>query len=219
MSELLNWFQRRRETRALDVMRRHLATTMSIVDDLEQAIEAAVSNEEDETERLVEGITKGEKEADALRRSFMDELSKGELPAADREDLMHLMKRVDMVADWCREATRLINVIPMEEVPKSLRRAFVEMAAGLKNCAQSLGKSITKMADSPDDALRAADEVERNEEKVDDLHEKARVLLAKEKTMNAGIAVLASQLLEAIETAADSCEDACDHVRIIIVRR
>ncbi|MGB9135000.1 MAG: DUF47 family protein [Candidatus Bathyarchaeia archaeon] len=218
MSELLDWFQKRRETRALETMRRHLATTMSIVGDLEGAVKAAVSGKSEETRSLIESIAKAEKEADIVRRSFMDELSKGELPPVDREDLMHLMKRVDMVADWCREATRLLNVIPMEDIPQSLKEAFVEMVGGLTECAFSLRKSIDKMVDSPDDALKAADEVERQEEKVDDLHEKARKLLAKEADMKAGLAVLAGQLFEAIETAADSCEDACDQLRVIMVR-
>lgn len=218
MSELLDWFKKRRETRALNTMKRHLATTMSIVHDLERAVEAAVSNNGDETRLLVASITKAEKEADTLRRDFMDELAQGELSPADREDLMHLMKQVDRVADWCREATRLLNIIPMEDVPRSLKTASVEMVKGLKECALSLQKSIDVMIDKPGEALKAADEVERQEEKVDDLHENARESLAKEAELKAGVAVLTSQLFEAIETAADSCEDACDHVRIIIVR-
>lgn len=219
MSELLNWFKKRRETHALNTMQCHLTTTMSIVDDLERAVKAAVSNRKNEAKSLVDSIARAEQEADTLRRNFMDQLSQGELPPADREDLMHLMKRVDMVADWCREATRLLNVIPMEEVPQSLKKASMEMASGLKKCALSLQKSINKMVAKPEDALKAADEVERQEEKVDDLHENARQLLGREVKLKAGIAVLVSQLFEAIETAADSCEDACDQIRIIIVRR
>jgi predicted phosphate transport protein (TIGR00153 family) len=194
-------------------------TTMSIVNDLEKAVKAAVSNKTEKTKSLVDDITRAEKEADALRRKFMDELSQGELQPEDREDLMHLMKRVDMVADWCREATRLLNVIPMEEVPQTLKKASIEMVKGLKECALSLLRSIDKMVDNPEEALEAADEVERQEEKVDDLHENARRLLAKEEKLKAGTAVLTSQLFEAIESAADSCEDTCDQIRIIIVRR
>ena len=218
MSELLDWFKRRRETRALNTMKRHLTTTMSIVNDLEKAVGAAVSNNHDETKLLVASITKAEKEADTLRRNFMDELAQGQLSPADREDLMHLMKQVDRVADWCREATRLLNIIPMKDVPRSLKMASVAMVKGLKECSLSLQKSIAMMMDKPEEALKAADKVERQEEKVDDLHENAREALAKEAELKAGVAVLTSQLFEAIETAADSCEDACDHVRIIIVR-
>jgi len=35
----------------------------------------------------------------------------------------------------------------------------------------------------------------------------------------AGVAVLVGQLFEAMEMIADACEDTCDHVRVIIVRK
>jgi len=61
--------------------------------------------------------------------------------------------------------------------------------------------------------------VEREEEKVDDIHEKARKLLGKEDLPKAGVAVLVSQLFEAIEMIADACEDTCDQVRVIMIRK
>lgn len=219
MSELRKWFEKRRETHALSIMQRHLAVTMAIVNDLRDAVSAAVKENRKDMEKYVERITSGEKEADALRRSFMDELSRGELPPADREDLMHLMKTVDMVADWSRESTRLLNVIPMGDVPESLRNACAKMAEGDIECAIALNRSIERMQDSPQEALKAADEVERKEEIVDQLHENARSLLAKEKNLEGGIAVLIGQLFDALESVADSCENACDQVRVIIVRK
>lgn len=219
MSELKKWFEKRREIHALEIMQRHLAITMNIVKDLRAAVDAAVKEENKEREKYVERVTKGEKEADTLRRNFLDELSRGELPPADREDLMTLMKTVDMVADWSRESTRLLNILPMKEVPESLRNACIKMVEGDIECALALGRSIEKMKDSPQEALKAADEVERKEEIVDELHENARHLLAEEKSLDAGIAVLVGELFEALETVADSCEDACDQVRVIIVRR
>jgi uncharacterized protein Yka (UPF0111/DUF47 family) len=45
------------------------------------------------------------------------------------------------------------------------------------------------------------------------------VLLGKEDLPKAGIAVLISQLFEAMEMIADSCEDTCDQVRVITVRK
>ena len=219
MSELRRWFEKRREIRALEIMQRHLTITLTVVKDLHNAVDAAVKEDFKEKEKYVERITSGEKEADALRRNFMDELSRGELPPTDREDLMHLMKRVDMVADWSREATRLLNVIPMKEVPESIRDASKKMVDGDIECAAAVVQSIEKMQEDPQEALKAADEVERREEHVDELHENARRLLATEKSLAAGIAVLVGQLFEALETVADSCEDACDQVRVIIVRR
>ena len=219
MSELIKWFEKRRETKALSTTQNHLALTTGIVEDLEKAIKAAAKQDEKETQKCIERVTSGEREADALRRRVMDDISKGELSPTDREDLMGLVKRVDMVADWCRESTRILGAIPMEHVPRSIQEEFIEMVGSVKECAVSLQKCVNKMMTRPDEALQAADAVERQEERVDDIHEKARKLIGREDLPRAGVAILASQLFESMEMVADSCEDACDQVRIIMVRK
>jgi predicted phosphate transport protein (TIGR00153 family) len=219
LSELLKWLEKRRETKAITLMKRHLATTISAVEDLERAVKAAVDNNEKETKASIDRVISAEKEADRLRRVVMLELAGGELPPIDREDLMHLMKRVDMVADWCRESTRILNATPMQDVPETLKEAAVKMVEGVRECATALRKSINSMAEKPEEALKAADDVERLEEKVDDLFENSRRLLAKEEKLKIGVAILMNELFETIELAADACEDACDHVRVIVVRR
>lgn len=218
MSELIKWFEKRKETKALANIQHHLALTSGIVEDLEKAIRAAVERDLDEMRVCIGRVASGEREADSLRRKVMDEISTGELSPTDREDLMGLVKRVDMVADWSRESTRVLGAIPMENVPDSIKNAFIEMVKSVRECTVSLRKCVNKMMTKPEEALQAADDVEREEEKVDDMHEKARVLLGTEDLPRAGVAILASQLFEALEMIADSCEDACDQVRVIMVR-
>jgi len=219
LSELIKWFEKRRETKALATIQRHLALTTGIVEDLEKAIMAAIKKDEKEMRRCIERVASSEREGDTLRRRVMDEVSKGELPPLDRADLMDLVKRVDMVADWSRESTRVLGAIPMEQTPQSIKEEFVEMVKSVKGCAISLQKCVNKMMTKPEEALQAADAVERVEEKVDDIHEKARKLLGKEELPKAGVAILASELFEAMEMIADMCEDACDQVRVIMVRK
>lgn len=219
MSELIKWFEKRRETKALATIQRHLALITGIVEDLEKAIMAAIKSEEKEMRICIERVASSEREADALRRKVMDEVSKGELSPVDRADLMDLVKRVDMVADWSRESTRVLGAIPMEHVPRSIKDEFVEMVKSVKECVASLQKCVNKMMTKPEEALKAADDVEREEEKVDDIHEKARTLIGKEDLPKAGVAILVSQLFEAIEMIADACEDTCDQVRVIMIRK
>jgi predicted phosphate transport protein (TIGR00153 family) len=219
LSELIEWFKKRRETKALATVQRHLALTTGIVEDLEEAISAAIRKDGKEMQRCIKRVTSGEKEADVLRRKVMDEISKGELPPIDRADLMDLVKKVDMVADWSRESTRILGAIPMDQVPSSIKDEFMEMVKSVRDCAVSLQGCVNKMMTKPEEALQTADAVEREEEKIDDIHEKARMLLGKTNLKNAGVAVLIGQLFEAIEMIADSCEDACDQVRVIMVRK
>jgi predicted phosphate transport protein (TIGR00153 family) len=219
LSELVKWFQKRRETKALATIQRHIVLTTGIVEDLEKAIVAAVKSEEKEMRVCIGRVASSEREADALRRKVMDEVSKGELSPVDRADLMDLVKRLDMVADWSRESTRVLGAIPMGHVPRSIKDEFVEMVKSVKECVVSLQRCLDRMMTKPEEALKAADDVEREEEKVDDIHEKARMLLGKEDLPKAGVAVLVSQLFEAIEMIADACEDTCDQVRVIMIRK
>lgn len=219
MSELIKWFAKRKETKALESIQRHLALTTGIVEDLEKAIKAAVKGDVKEMQTSIDRVAKSENEADALRRKVMDEISTGELSPTDREDLMDLVKRVDMIADWSRESTRILGAIPMGHVPSSIKDEFLEMVKSVKECAVSVQKCVNKMLTKPEEALQAADAVEREEERVDGIHEKARILIGKEDLPKAGAAILASQLFEALEMIADSCEDVCDQVRVIMVRK
>lgn len=75
------------------------------------------------------------------------------------------------------------------------------------------------MMTKPEEALEAADDVERKEEKVDDVYGRVRILLGKEDLVKAGVTVLIGQLFEAVKVIGDLCEDACDQVRVIMVRK
>ncbi len=219
MSNLIKWFEKRRETKAIATIQRHLTITTGIVEDVEKALKAAVAEDEKQKQEYIRRVAASEGEADALRRRVMDEVSKGELAPDDRSDIMDLVKKVDMVADWSRESTRILNALPMKQVPASIKEEFLVIIDSVKTCTVSLQKCINKMINKPDEALQAADAVEREEERVDEIHERGRKLLAKEDMPRAGVAVLISQLFEAIEMIADSCEDACDEVRVIMIRK
>jgi len=218
LSELLKWFEKRREERAIQMIKQHLAITVGIVEDLESAIRAAMKGEMDEMKKAIKRVAKNEEEADRIRRRVMDELSHGELSPIDREDLMNVVKGVDMVADWSHETARLLAVLPMEEVPQSVKQTCIKMMKGVKKCVYALKKCVSSMMDNPKDALNAADEVEREEENVDDLHRDARKALVQEKNVRASVAVIINEFYEALEMISDWCEDTCDQVRIIMIR-
>jgi predicted phosphate transport protein (TIGR00153 family) len=219
LSELLKWFGKRRESKAMTLMQRHLATTMSSVEDLERAVKAAVDLNDKEAKVAIGRVTSSEKEADGLRRAIMTELTCGELPPSDREYLMNLMKCVDMVADCSQESSRILSVIPMEDVSENLKKALVKMVESAKECATALRKCINSIPEKREEALQAADEVERLEEKVDDLFENFRRLITREEKIRVGTAILLDDLFKATEMIANRCEDACDQVRVIVVCR
>ena len=201
------------------MIKQHLSITVGIVEDLEEAIHAAMEGKEKKMREAITRVAKNEEEADRIRRRVMDELSHGELSPIDREDLMNVIKGVDMVADWSHESARILAVLPMEEVPEGVKQACIRMMGGVKKCVFSLRKCVSSMIENPKEALNAADEVEREEEKVDDLHREVRKALIQEREIRASVAVLVNEFNEALEMISDWCEDTCDQIRIIMIRR
>ena len=101
-----------------------------------------------------------------------------------------LMKFVDMVTDWSQGSSRVLSAIPMEDIPENLKKALVKMVESAKECAMALRKCINRIPDKSEEALQAADEVERLEEKVDDLFENSRRLIAREEKIRVGTVIL-----------------------------
>ena len=62
----------------------------------------------EETSRYVQSLYKAEEEVDKLRTDVFTELSKGAALVADyREDLLHLVKRLDTLADHTKDAAQV----------------------------------------------------------------------------------------------------------------
>jgi uncharacterized protein Yka (UPF0111/DUF47 family) len=90
----------------------------------------------------------------------------------------------------------------------------------IKSCVIKLDDCIEKLTNREfQDALKAADEVERLEEQMDGLYQRARGSISTLKAVDTeiGQAILLSDFMDALETITDRCEDSCDEVRVIAV--
>jgi predicted phosphate transport protein (TIGR00153 family) len=161
-----------------------------------------------------------EREADSMRRRIIEELVRGELPTDERAGLMRLGRQVDWITDWAHEASRILVMFDLSTMPEQAKGIAMEMCSTTTECTVHVATTVQKLVDGDlDGSLKSADEVERLEEKVDGLYQKARGFLKDIQTdgIHVGSIILLSQFLEAIENTADRCEDTCDQVRVMAV--
>jgi len=218
--KLLRWFEARRESAVIQLLRQHAIATTDVGDELVKAIDLAAEGKYREMNTAYERQRQKEIEADALRRKVMQELAKAELPLADRGDMMRLARRIDLVTDWSHEAVRILVLIRLSEMPKEMKDASSKMGRTVRDCIWALRRCLEKLADRDiDESLRLAEQVERIEEQVDDQYQQARqLLLSLDRSTNVGAAILLSEFLDSVENTSDRCEDTCDQVRVIAVR-
>jgi predicted phosphate transport protein (TIGR00153 family) len=216
---ILRWFGDKRNETVLTMVRDHLELTTQAVIGLFNMVSSSFENNA-ETSEYYQKIAQYEMQADDLRRDMINELSKRDLFPTEREDLMELVRAVDWVADWAREAGRILTIIPFEKSPIELKIAAQNMCKANNDCVLILKKSIEALIEVPLESLEFANEVELLEEDIDELYDVARKHLASLEfpEFTVGSLILLNEFLDAIEMVADWCENTADVVRAIAVR-
>ncbi len=178
------------------------------------------SSNDQEKKTFYETISKHEMEADQIRREMVTELSIRAFYPTERDDLMELVRAVDWIADWAREAARILVIIPFFKLPDELKSAIENMCRENYSCVRVLSKCIHALSSNPKEALDYADQVELLEEDLDDLYGIAREIFVKldDLDMTRGALILVNELMESIETVSDWCENTADIARAIAVR-
>ncbi len=207
----LEWFRSRRESRALSMVKEHVTKVVDAAEELDNITDAAVRNRQDELASAFKRLILNEKAADNVEINLVQELSRGELPPKDREDLMRLVHSVDLIADWLKVSGKNIDLLQESgiTIPPEVWSSFKEMTKNTLDCARALKAMIDVYGVDYDRMIKARDEVKRLENVVDDLYFSNRKILVKIHT-NPGIVVILNDLLEGIENATDYCKHSSD---------
>jgi hypothetical protein len=214
------WFERRRRTKALDLAQEQITKALDTVTLLHQATKSISEGKKAEATQRIENLFKAEEEVDRLRMEVFKELTKGAALFADyREDLLHLVKRLDTLADHVKDAARCVEMLADARIPKELCENTVHMTAVLVDCAQVLRGSIEKLSANSSQAVEDAKRVNEIEHEIDVIYLKTKASFVKYgEQMNAGVMVIFDDLVEFIEQAADMCADTADYIVILSSR-
>ena len=216
----LNWFEKRRRTKGLDLAYNQMVKAVDTIVLLHQAVKSYSEGKKAEVKQRVANLFATEEEVDRLRSEAFNELSKGAALVADyREDLLHLVKRLDMAADSAKDAARCIEMLEDAQLPEELLKQTVAMTAELVEAAQILRGSIDKISNDPIEAIRGAHKVQDIEHEVDKIYLKTKSLFVKYGDhINSGAMVIFDDMIEFIEQAADLCADTADYIVILSSR-
>jgi predicted phosphate transport protein (TIGR00153 family) len=216
---IMRWFGDFRNEIVLEMVREHLELTESAVNALFNLVSSARDSPE-EKKALYDKISEFEMRADQLRRDMIVKLTERDVFPNEREDLMELVRAVDWVADWAREAGRILIILPFESAPDEVKQSAMDMSKACTKAVSILSDCIEALSEDRMKAIGLADQVEMFEEDVDDLYSEARRHIATlEFTgFTDGALILLNEFFDALETVADWCENTVDIVRAIAVR-
>jgi predicted phosphate transport protein (TIGR00153 family) len=214
------WFEKRRRTRGLELAHEQITKAFDTVTLLHKAMQSYSEGNLKEMEKQIANLFVAEEEVDKLRTNVFMELSKGAALVADyREDLLHLVKRLDTLADHTKDAARCLRMLGQVKIPEELCKKIVFMTGRLVDTALALRGAIEKISTNASDAINEAKRVEGFEHDLDQEYLAAKSLFVKYgETLNCGAMVILDDLIEFIEQAADMCADTADYIVVLSSR-
>ncbi|MDO3641866.1 DUF47 domain-containing protein [Mucilaginibacter sp. L3T2-6] len=178
-------------------------------------VEAVNSNNPQTREELFKQIDKLENKGDEITHQVHLELGKNFITPFDREDIHALSSAIDDVADYIQGAANRMSLYRIEDYNEHIRKLSeltLQASMDLEKAVREL-KDLKNVRNIADSCIRI-NSVENQADYVFDravadlfLYEKDAIRLIKYK-----------EILSALETATDMCEDAADVMESILVK-
>jgi len=217
----LSWFDLLRKdskSNTMDLAQKQITKAIRTVTELKEIIIAFPEGKSTKMEERIETLFLNEAEIDELRRLVFGALSKRGLPSKYREDLMHVVKRLDVMADHVKDSARNIKILLGTKVPKEIWDTCVRIAEALVKGSVLLSTAIEMLGINPPQAMEFSKKVDEQEHIVDDEYLKAKALLLKyDKELSVATLLLLKDLLECLERIADTCADTADYIRVLAI--
>lgn len=212
------WFARRRESKVLDGAKEHVLKVVDTCEELEKTIMAIIEKDNEKAFQAISRLSLNEKAADKLEISMNEELAIGDLPSKEREDLMHLVGRMDQIADFTKDASRNIQVVIEAgiEVPEKIWKYFSVLGSNMLRGAKEVKLCLDFLGEDDEQFFIHHKNVQQIEHENDDLYFKIKKELVTSLTLSPRVMFIMRDIIHAMENATDNCKSAADLMHIIL---
>lgn len=218
--KLLTWLDLRRKSKTLNLAQKQIAMAIKTVTELKEAVIAFGEGRREDVEKRLETLFSDEIVIDGLRRLIFEELTKDSLSFKYREDLLHIVKRLDVIADHVKDSARNVKILLGTDIPAEIWSVNIKIAEALAKESDLLGSTLEMLGIAPDQAKELARKVDEQENVVDSEYLKAKALFCKYgKELDFATMLVLRALLESMEQVADLCSDTADYIRILAVAK
>lgn len=213
----------KRETavNALEKSVKHAQIVQETVKNLDAGLQILLKEKDvEKSHKLFHKVDVLERDADTLRRKIQRDISRGELNPSVRQNLSHLIKRMDDVANCSTGVARRINTIPLkfwEESSKETILLILEMMKTTVDCVQYLDKIVLDLLEERKNITKFSTQINQLEHTVDLLNIKLRKNLQEtEYTVNFFTIFTAGNVFDILEAISDSIEGVADYILVLL---
>ncbi|MBK7131212.1 MAG: DUF47 domain-containing protein [Crocinitomicaceae bacterium] len=189
--------------------------TSNLVDISAALVEMVNTSSKDKKKELIREIERLEHVGDNITHEMFNELSSNFITPFDREDIHSLTTALDDIADFVHGATKRMELYKVEEPTPAMKK----LAELIQNAVADLKVAVYELRNMRNVAAirEACVKVNSIENHADDIFDMAIADLF-ENEKNAIEVIKIKEVLQALETATDKCEDATNVIQSIIIK-
>ena len=216
----MGWFSKRKEEVVRMGSRGQGLIILDVATELNLTLKAMVKGDVVNAMKCIERLMLLEKEADRLEDKLCADVSGGELSVQEREDLIHLIRKMDQITNWCKEGAIHIQLLKETNalVPEYIWVEIEKMSAELIPAAKSLIKIIQTADNFSNESLKNIEAVSDQEKIIDEMYFSC-IKQVHLSPMDPRAVMLVRELIFSIEMAADVFKDCADAFNMMFAAR
>jgi predicted phosphate transport protein (TIGR00153 family) len=223
--KLVDYFKSRNQENAINKTLVHMQKVLECVVEYEKALSFLIEERNvDLALKVFFRVTELEHQADGIRRDILNMISKAELSSVIRENLSHLVKRIDDIANAANAGARIFIYLDLSEFLKlddEIHKNIMEMSQLSINAVKKLNLMVNKLMDGEEEEIkRLGEEVNSLEHKIDEIHFKInRLLVSNKPDISPFNAIEIHNCITSLENISDNAEDVADYIIMLTISR
>jgi len=221
IGSLIEYLKRETALNALEKTIKHAQKVQECVRELDRGVQILLKERDlEKTHDIFHNVDLLEGEADSLRRELQRDIAKGELDPNVRQNLSHLIKRIDDVANCCNGVARRIATIPVKFWAQSSEetiRLISEIMKTTVDCVDFLDKIVRDLVEERKNVKEFANQINYHEHQVDLLNIKLRRSLQETHyDVNFFTIFTVGNIFDILEAISDSIEGVADYIMVLL---
>jgi predicted phosphate transport protein (TIGR00153 family) len=225
MSSLFEWFKSRNEESAINKTLVHMQKVLECVVEFEKGLSFLIEEKNiDLALKVFFRVNELEHQADGIRRNILNMLSKAELTPTIRENLTHLVKRIDDVANAANASARILiymNQADFLKLDNEVHKKILEMVGLSVEAVKKLNIMVHKLLDGKEEETqKLGEEVNTLEHKCDEIHFAInRILVSNNPNINPFSAIEIHNCISELENISDNAEEVADYIIMLTISK
>ncbi|MFX1456640.1 MAG: DUF47 domain-containing protein [Promethearchaeota archaeon] len=225
MSSLMEWFKSRNEENAMNLTLVHTQKVLECIVEFDKGLSFLLEEKNiDLALKVFFRVDELEHQADGIRRNILNMLSQAELPSKIRENLMHLVKRIDDIANAANASSRILismNHKDFLSLGEDVHRNILDISKISVEAVKKVNMMVNKLLKAEEKNLQEiGNEVNLLEHQCDEKHYAInRSLVSNNLDINPFSAIVMHNCISAMEAISDNAEDVADYIIMLTLAK